>query len=232
MNNIPFKIIFEDDDILVIDKPSGIIVHKANSFYKEKTIVDFVLSKIKDKNKFEKFRPGVVHRLDKETSGLLVIAKNKKSYDRLVLQIQKREIEKRYLVLVWGRISPEIGSIEIPLERGRNYLKVAPKSFGKYAKTDYKVKEYLGNFSLLDVKIITGRTHQIRVHLSSIGFPVVGDKVYSSKKEQKIAEDLGLARQFLHAYKLGFKHPGTGEWLEFESELPADLKKFLSEINY
>lgn len=227
---VPFKIFFEDDEIIVLDKPSGISVHPTSTSYKEKTIVDFVSSKIKNKNQFEKLRPGIVHRLDKDTSGLLIVAKNKESYNNLVKQIKNRAIEKKYLVLVWGRLSPEVGSVEIPLKRGPSYLKVAPRSFGKYARTEYKVTEYLGDFSLLCAKIITGRTHQIRVHLSSIGFPVVGDKLYSSKKEQKMAKELGLGRQFLHALKIGFEHPKTGKWLEFESEIPEDLKIFLGKL--
>ncbi len=230
MKKVPFEIIFEDNDILVIDKPSGISIHPVSLSYKEKTVVDFISSKIKDKNKFEKLRPGVVHRLDKETSGLLVIAKNKKSYDNLVLKIKKREVKKKYLVLVWGKVSPKIGTIKIPLERGVSYLKMAAKSFGKYAKTDYKVKEYLSNFSLLEVQILTGRTHQIRAHFSLIGFPVVGDRVYGSKKNLEIVNKLGLKRQFLHAYFLAFKHPKTEKWLEFRSELSDDLKDFLKNI--
>ncbi|PIZ00627.1 RluA family pseudouridine synthase [bacterium (Candidatus Howlettbacteria) CG_4_10_14_0_8_um_filter_40_9] len=226
--NLKLRIIFEDKDIIVLEKPLGIAVHPAEG-KNSGTLVNALLDKldIEIKNK----RPGIVHRLDKDTTGLLVIAKNEKSLVNLQKQFQDREVEKRYLVLVYGHVYPKHGEINIPIGKGQDKTKRKPAEEGKGSVTKFEVIEYIkhdgAEYTLAEASLITGRTHQIRVHFKSIGFPVVGDKDYSLKKYMALDEKLGLDRQFLHAYKLGFHHPKTGKWVGFVSDLPQDLNDVL-----
>ena len=204
------KIIYEDSDILVVNKPSGLIV---------------------DRETME--TPGhlVVHRLDKETSGLLVFAKVPEALENLQGQFQKREVQKRYLALVHGEVRPRSGTIDKPIGRNpRGTGKFAIVEDGRPSVTKYVTAESYSAHTLLDVEPLTGRTHQIRVHLKSIGHPVVGDKLYASRRQQKEGEKI-INRQFLHAYRLSFTHPVTGEWLVFEVGLPKDLRRVLRMIN-
>ena len=169
-------------------------------------------------------RPGIVHRLDMDTSGVMLVARNRRARENLVEQFKSRSVVKLYLVLVKGHLTPERGVIEAPI--GRDPLqrqRMAIVETGREARTRYKVVKYLDKHTLLDVSPETGRTHQIRVHLVAIGFPVVGDKVYGVKSPH-------LSRQFLHASRLSFKLPSTGEYVEFESPLPEDLERALKEI--
>lgn len=228
---LDLSIVFEDKDIIVLEKPMGIAVHPAED-KDSGTLINALLDKLdlKIKNK----RPGIVHRLDKDTTGLLVIAKNEKSKENIQKQFQKREVEKRYLVLVYGHLFPKHGEINIPIARAQDKTKRKVSDEGKDSVTKYEVLEYITHggveYTLAEVSLITGRTHQIRVHFKSIGFPVVGDKDYSLKKYNAMDKKLGLGRQFLHAHKLGFHHPRTGKWLGFKSDLPKDLNDVLKEL--
>jgi len=218
---IPLTIIYEDEDILVIDKPAGLTVHPAPG-HPSHTLVNAVLAHCPGlvvSN--EPMRPGIVHRLDKDTSGLIVIAKNDFAREYLASQFKSRTVTKGYLVLVKGRLSPEQGIIEAPIGRDpRSRRKMAIVEAGKEASTQYQVRKYLDNYTLVEVTPITGRTHQIRIHLSAIGCPVVGDPVYGIKSAH-------LNRQFIHAYRLGFRLPSTEQYQEFTSPLPVDLEQAL-----
>jgi len=224
---IPLSIIYEDDDLLVIDKPAGLIVHPAPG-HPSHTLVNAILSHFPHLADIsDSPRPGIVHRLDKDTSGVMLVAKNNKSQLNLAEQFRTHSVAKAYLVLVKGHLTPEDGIIEAPLgrdPRNRKRMAVVAETRGKEASTQYHVVEYINNCTLLEVRPQTGRTHQIRVHLSAIGFPVVGDGTYGAKSPY-------LSRQFLHASYLGFKHPSTGESVEFTSQLPPDLEKALQEID-
>ena len=172
----------------------------------------------------DSLRPGIVHRLDKDTSGVMLVAKNNVAQANLVDQFKARLVVKAYLALVKGRLTPENGVIEAPIGRDpRNRKRMAVVAEGREARTEYQVIKYIGDYTLLEVRPQTGRTHQIRVHLSAIGYPVVGDKVYGVKSAY-------LSRQFMHACRLGFKLPSTGKYVEFKSELPPDLAQALENI--
>ncbi len=220
---IPLNIIYEDDDLLVIDKPAGLAVHPAPG-HPAHTLVNAVLSHLSslpDTGDWQ--RPGIVHRLDKDTSGVMLIAKNSDAYQNLTDQFRSRSVVKRYQVLVKGHLSPLDGVIEAPVGRDprhRQRMAVVEESKGREAKTGYHVIEYVGDYTLLEVKPETGRTHQIRVHLKAIGYPVAGDRVYGVKSPH-------LQRQFVHASLLGFKLPSTGDYVEFTSPLPPDLETAL-----
>jgi 23S rRNA pseudouridine1911/1915/1917 synthase len=229
------EIIYEDKDIIVINKPEGMIVHPTSDSNRSGTVVNALFDKI-EKGFGDPLRPGIVHRLDKDTSGLMVVAKNKAAYEALVSMFKKRGVEKHYIALVRGVLDYKEGIIDSPIMRdfrSRKKMGVASDKVGKNAITLYKVikeieiepKSYL---SLLDVEIKTGRTHQIRVHMSAIGHPVVGDKAYGfSGLNKKMKEVYGLNRQFLHACRLSFPHPITRKKLNFEIQLPNDLAKIL-----
>jgi 23S rRNA pseudouridine1911/1915/1917 synthase len=220
---IPLKIIYEDNDLIVVDKPAGLTVHPAPGHYSH-TLVNALLAHIPDLASGEPTRPGIVHRLDKDTSGLIIVAKNETAHMKLADQFKNRTVTKVYRALVQGRLTPEEGIIEADIGRDpRDRKRMAVVNLGRQARTEYKVLQYLANYTLLEVKPRTGRTHQIRVHLAAIGFPVVGDATYGAKSAY-------LSRQFLHAYKLGFRLPSDNEYRQFESPLPADLVQALANI--
>jgi len=221
---IPLNIIYEDDDLLVIDKPAGLTVHPAPGHLSH-TLVNALLSHFPHLADIsDSLRPGIVHRLDKDTSGVMLVAKNSVAQADLVEQFKARSVAKAYLVLVKGHLTPEDGAIEAPIGRDPgNRKRMAVVASGREARTEYRVIRYIADYTLLEVRPETGRTHQIRVHLSAIGFPVVGDKVYGVKSAS-------LSRQFIHASRLGFKLPSTGEYVEFKSELPPDLAEALKNI--
>jgi 23S rRNA pseudouridine1911/1915/1917 synthase len=220
---IPLKIVYEDTDLMVVDKPAGLTVHPAPGHYTH-TLVNAVLAHVPGLQTGESGRPGIVHRLDKDTSGLIVIAKNAAAHMKLARQFKERSVSKVYIALVYGHLAPEEGIIEANIGRHpRDRQRMAVVTEGREAQTDYKVIRYFDNYTLLEVKPRTGRTHQIRVHLAAIGFPIVGDAVYGKKADF-------LGRQFLHAGKLRFKLPSTGQTCEFESPLPADLDSVLNRI--
>jgi 23S rRNA pseudouridine1911/1915/1917 synthase len=218
---IPLTIIYEDGDILVIDKPAGLTVHPAPG-HPIHTLVNAALAHCPGLSmSSDLMRPGIVHRLDKDTSGLMVIAKNDPAREYLAAQFKSRTVTKGYLVLVKGRLSPEQGIIEAPIGRDpHNRRRMAIVEAGKEATTKYQVRKYLDNYTLIEVTPLTGRTHQIRVHLSAIGYPVIGDPIYGIKSAH-------INRQFIHAYRLGFRLPSNKQYQEFTSPLPVDLEQAL-----
>ncbi len=218
------KIVYEDDDLLVIDKPAGLAVHPGAG-RSSHTLVNALLAHCPDLAGIKSsLRPGIVHRLDKDTSGLMMVAKSDVAQASLSSQLKAHTVLKKYLALVNGRLAPLSGAIEAPIGRDpRQRKRMAVVSEGKEARTVYRVVRYLGDYTLVEVTLETGRTHQIRVHLSAIGHPVVGDAVYGKRTPF-------LARPFLHAQILGFKHPRTGQYVEFRSELPAELEEALESI--
>jgi 23S rRNA pseudouridine1911/1915/1917 synthase len=216
---IPLNIIYEDNEIIVIDKPAGITVHPAPG-HPSHTLINAILSHCPELVDIDSSqRPGIVHRLDKDTSGLMVVAKSKSAQLNLAAQMKNRSILKKYMVLVRFRLVPEEGTIDAPIGRHPvNRKKMAVVNRGREARTSYRVLRYLNDYTLVEATLVTGRTHQIRVHFSSIGHPVIGDQVYGHKVSF-------LERQFLHAYLLGFTLPGTGQYKEFRAKMPMDLQQ-------
>jgi 23S rRNA pseudouridine1911/1915/1917 synthase len=221
---MPLKIVYEDNDLIIVDKPAGITVHPAPG-HSSHTLVNAILAHYPDiTGTGDPMRPGIVHRLDKDTSGLLIVAKRASAQQYLINQFKSHSVLKCYLVLVKGRPEPAKGIIEAPIGRDPyNRKRMAVVEEGQYAKTAFIVKEYLDDHALLEVTIETGRTHQIRVHLAAINYPVVGDRVYGVKSPF-------LNRQFVHSYKLGFPLPSDGSYREFISDLPPDLVQAISLI--
>ena len=223
--DIPLKIVYEDNDLMVIDKPAGLTVHPAPG-HPSGTLANAILSHLSYIPDAGDLRPGIVHRLDRDTSGLIIVAKHVVAHANLAAQFKSRSVVKVYQALVKGRLTPETGAIEAPIGRDtgdRKRMAVVGEGEGRSARTKYRVLKYVGNYSLLEVILETGRTHQIRVHLAAIGYPVVGDAVYGSKSPY-------LNRQFLHAALISFNLPSNGERVEFKSELPADLEQALKDI--
>ncbi|MDI3546395.1 MAG: rRNA synthase [Halanaerobiales bacterium] len=221
---IELDILYEDDDIIVVNKPAGLVVHPAPG-NRDNTLVNALLAytdRLSGINGVK--RPGIIHRLDKDTSGALVVAKNDRSHQELVKQFKERKTKKIYHTIVKGKLPYEKGKIDAPIGRNpkqRKKMAVTEKN-SKKAVTYFKVLEYFKDYTYLEVKLETGRTHQIRVHFSYLGHPVVGDEKYSRKKNEP-----GVKRQLLHAYKLGLFHPLSGEWMEFIAPLPDDFQKTL-----
>jgi len=232
--DIPLNIIYEDDDIIIINKPKGMVVHPANGNY-EGTLVNAVMAKCKDSLSGigGEIRPGIVHRLDKDTSGAIIVAKNDKAHVILSEQIKRHEVKKTYIALVRGIIKEDEATINMPIARStKDRKKMAVDSKGKNAITHFKVikrieKSKLKNkYTLLKINIETGRTHQIRVHLSHIGFPIVGDEVYSNGKNE-----FGIHGQCLHAWMLDFKHPITGKQMHIEAKLPQYFEELIDSFD-
>jgi 23S rRNA pseudouridine1911/1915/1917 synthase len=220
---IPLKIVYEDDDLMVVDKPAGLTVHPAPGHYTH-TLANAVLAHVPDIETAGTNRPGIVHRLDKDTSGLIIIAKNHASHMKLADQFKRLTVAKTYQALVQGHLTPVEGVIEASIGRDpRDRQRMAVVSRGREARTEYRALKYIDNFTLLEIRPKTGRTHQIRVHLAAIGFPIVGDATYGAKSDY-------ISRQFLHASRLRFRMPSTGEYREFESRLPPDLVEVLGKI--
>jgi len=223
--DIPLRIIYQDNDLMVVDKPAGITVHPAPG-HPSHTLVNAILAYCPELPGIgDSLRPGIVHRLDKDTSGLMMIAKNDVAQTSLSHQLKNRTVIKKYLALVCGHLSPKQGAIEAPIGRHpRNRKRMAVVSTGREARTQYQAIKYLGDYTLVQVQPETGRTHQIRVHFSAIGHPLYGDPVYGKKSPL-------LGRQFLHAHYLGFRLHPNGEFVEFGSELPAELETVLEHIS-
>ena len=243
--NFKLEIIYEDNDLLVINKPAGIIMHPGAGNY-EKTIVNALMNYCDGNlsNIGDELRPGIVHRIDKDTSGLVVIAKNNMSHENLSKQFNRHSISRIYQLMIWGKLRPQSGRIETLITRSsknRQLMEVGVTR-GKKAITNYKTLEIFENnktptLSLVECKLETGRTHQIRVHMSHKGNNILGDKKYKKKFKKFINIDSNLEnlihklnRQFLHAKTLGFTHPKTGKELEFSSILPQDLEKILKTL--
>lgn len=253
--DIPLEIVHEDEDLIVVNKPSGLVVHPAAG-HAQDTLVNALIAHTDDLSMgFGEERPGIVHRLDKETSGLLVVAKNNAAQEKLAAQFQDRSIHRIYQAVVFGDVKTESGTIQSYLIRHptdrkrfaslrgsdgqiRRQREPEPKS-GKWAVTGYRVLARKHGLSFVELKLQTGRTHQIRVHLSEMGHPLVGDNVYGADRRLKALESpkqrariTGLRRFLLHARELGFIHPRTGETMKFERPWPTDVQDLLREWGF
>ncbi len=222
---VPLAILYEDRDILVVNKPAGLTVYPAPG-HPRHTLMNAVLAHCPEISGIESsVRPGVVHRLDRDTSGAMVVAKNKAAQLHLVAQFKGRRMLKKYQVLVQGHPSPDEGAIEAPIGRHpRDRQRMAIIESGRPSRTLYRVARRFHGYSLVEATLLTGRTHQIRVHFWHRRWPVVGDAVYGVKVDW-------LGRQFVHAWKLGFRLPGSGQYMEFEAPLPADLLEALETVS-
>lgn len=225
---IPLDIVYEDKSLLVINKPAGLSVHPTSFTQKGTTLVNALIKRLQIKEKG--LRPGIVHRLDKDTSGLMVIAKTKASLDFLQKELRNKKFIKKYFLLVYGKLTPKEGEIKIPLSKVA--LKTKPSSGGAYAETHFKVKKYFNHSTLVEATLITGKTHQLRVHFASIGYPIMGDDIYAPPKVRQESSRLGLKRQFLHSFYLAFVHPVTKKRVEFSSPLPYSLKKIINQLKF
>lgn len=224
---IPLDVVYEDEDLIVINKPAGLVVHPSHG-HRKGTLVNAILAHCPDLAGINgTLRPGIVHRLDKDTSGLIIVAKNDAAQQSLQRQFKRREVRKTYLALVEGRLEPERGLIEAPVGRDPHHRKrmAVVARGGREARTEYRVLETLADHTLVEVHPLTGRTHQVRVHFASLGHPLVGDPVYGFRRQR-----LGLGRQFLHAWKLGFHLPSSGRPIELTAELPQDLRRVLEQL--
>jgi 23S rRNA pseudouridine1911/1915/1917 synthase len=228
--DLPLKILYEDAGVVVVDKPAGMVVH-AGAGHSRGTLVNALLHHFGPLSSINgELRPGIVHRLDRETSGVLVVARNDKAHQVLARQFHDREVEKVYLALVHGRMRQAQGRVTNPISRDpvRRTRMTAKLSNGRQALTEYRLIEQFERLSYLEVRIGTGRTHQIRVHLSSLHHPVVGDRLYGAPAQ--IPGLPVLHRFFLHAHRLRFRSPSTGEWISVESSLPDELEVFLTAV--
>ena len=222
--DIPLDVIYEDSDILVVNKQKGLVVHPGNG-NPDGTLVNAIMARCKDSLSGigGEIRPGIVHRIDKDTSGLLIIAKNDKAHINVSEQIKNHEVKKTYIALVRGNVRENQATIDMPIARStKDRTKMAVSKTGKNAVTHIKVLERFNEYTLLEVNIETGRTHQIRVHMSQIGYPIVGDYVYSNGKNP-----FGVEGQMLHSARLEFIHPISGEKMSLEAKLPEYFEKVL-----
>jgi 23S rRNA pseudouridine1911/1915/1917 synthase len=224
-DSVPVKVVHADDDVIVVDKAAGVVVHPGAG-NETGTLVNGLLSRFPEiASVGESHRPGIVHRLDIGTTGLLVVARSQPAYERLVEMLADRDVSRRYIALVWGRPDAPTGVIDAPIGRDpRDPLRMAVVASGREARTSYRVIESFDepSVSLVECELETGRTHQIRVHLQAIGHPVVGDPSYGGARAPFV-----LGRPFLHAAELAFEHPVTGREMRFTSPLPADLQTIL-----
>ena len=226
--DIPLDIVYEDEDIIVVNKPKGMVVHPANG-NPDGTLVNAIMAHCKGSLSGigGEIRPGIVHRLDKDTSGLLIVAKNDKAHINMSEQIKNREVKKIYIALVRGVVPENEATINMRNRRStKDRKKMAVRKDGKQAITHFNVLKRYAYYTLLEVKIHTGRTHQIRVHMEEIGHPVVGDMVYSNGKNE-----FGVQGQMLHAKSLDFKHPITGKQMHLEAEVPEGFVFVLNQLD-
>ena len=223
--NLPIEVVYEDDDVLVVNKPSGMVVHPAPGHYQD-TLVNALMYHIQSlSDGSHPTRPGIVHRIDKDTSGLLMVAKNNFAHDQLAKELQAKKTERTYYALVEGVIKNKSGRIQAPIKRDpQNRKQMAVLADGKHAITHFEVLEQFEKTTLIKCRLETGRTHQIRVHMKYIGHPVVNDPIYGHS-----FDDFG---QFLHAKTLGFTHPKTKKWLIFDSELPKEFENYLASLRH
>lgn len=225
--DIPLDIVYEDNDILVVNKQKGLVVHPGNG-NPDGTLVNAIMNHCKESLSGigGEVRPGIVHRLDKDTSGILIIAKNDKAHINISEQIKNHEVKKTYIALVRGIVRENMATIDMPIARSnKDRTKMAVSKNGKNAITHIKVLERFKEFTLLEVNIETGRTHQIRVHLSEIGYPIVGDYVYSNGKNP-----FNVVGQMLHSMRIEFKHPVTNKQMKLEAELPEYFEEILTSL--
>ncbi|WP_337983312.1 RluA family pseudouridine synthase [Lysinibacillus sp. C5.1] len=223
--NLDLEIVYEDADVLVVNKPKGMVVHPAPG-HLTGTLVNGLMYHCTDLSGINGImRPGIVHRIDKDTSGLLMVAKNDKAHESLVEQLVNKTVTRKYTALVHGHIAHDKGTIDAPIGRDqKDRQKQAVVDKGKHAVTHFQVIERFGDYTLVECRLETGRTHQIRVHMQYIGFPLVGDPKYGPRKT------MDFGGQVLHAGVLGFTHPTTGEYMEFEAPLPVDYVQILDEL--
>ncbi|NOV03395.1 RluA family pseudouridine synthase [Paenibacillus planticolens] len=224
--DIPLNVVYEDGDVIVINKQRGLVVHPAPGHYSG-TLVNALMHHCKDLSGINgELRPGIVHRIDKDTSGLIMSAKNDKAHASLAEQLKAHTVNRKYIALVHGNLQHDQGTIDAPIGRDshdRKMYTVTEKN-SKHAVTHFVVLERFGDFTLVELKLETGRTHQIRVHMKFIGHPLVGDPMYGKSK------GMLMDGQALHAAILGFEHPRTGEWLQFEAPIPSDMEHLLQTI--
>ncbi len=222
--DIPIQIIYEDNDLLVVNKPRGMVVHPAHGHYQD-TLVNALLYKVKDLSGIGgELRPGIVHRLDKDTTGLLVVAKNDFSHQKLSEQLKNRTLKRVYWALCEGEIPWDEKRVELPMARHPVYRKkMAIVYGGKISITNFKVLERFKGYTLVSASLETGRTHQVRLHLFHLGFPIVGDEIYG-----RIDKRFGIKGQLLHAKEISFIHPRTSERMSFSTPLPSDFERVLS----
>lgn len=233
--NVPLNILYEDDSILILNKPANIVVHPGAG-NPSATLVNALLYHCEYLSTIGgELRQGIVHRLDKGTSGVMVIAKDNQAHQSLAVQFKEHKVKKKYLAFVWGNVEKDSGTIDIAIGRHAfNRKEISPVTKrGRMAVTHYRVMERFGYITLLELDLETGRTHQIRVHLSSIRYPVLGDPVYGKRRPpeslpKRVADSVkGLKRQALHASRLGFNHPVTNTYMEFTSPIPEDMDRLL-----
>ena len=224
--DIPIDIMYEDKDVIVVNKPQGMVVHPGPGNYNG-TLVNALLYHCSNLSSINGvIRPGIVHRIDKDTSGVLVIAKNDEAHNKLSNQLKEHSMKREYYAIVEGRLKNDNGIINRPIGRNKkDRLKMGIVEDGKHAVTHYYVLERYNGYTLVKCVLETGRTHQIRVHMASIGFPLVGDPLYGFKKQK-----FNLRGQVLHAKTLGFIHPSTNEYMEFNSELPEYFKELIEKL--
>ena len=226
--DIDVQIIYEDNDIVVVNKPKGLVVHPGNG-NEDGTLVNAMMHICKESLSGigGEIRPGIVHRLDKDTSGVLIVAKNDFSHINLSERIKNHEVQKTYIALVRGNVKANEATIDMPIGRSlKDRKKMSVRKDGKKAVTHFKVLKRYNNYTLLEVKIETGRTHQIRVHLSEIGYPIIGDYIYSNGKNE-----FGIEGQCLHSYNIKFKHPTTGKNMDLTAELPEYFSRVISYLD-
>ena len=234
--DIPLEILHEDEEVVVVNKPAGLVVHPAAGVHSG-TLANALAFHFGQLAGGGSSRPGIVHRLDRDTSGVIVVAKTARAHESLSDQFRERTVFKSYVALVHGATKEEKGKIEEPLARDpRNRTRMAVVRSGRAALSLWRVRQRFTRFTLLDVQIKTGRTHQIRVHLAWIKHPVVGDETYGGGRDKTIADPrlrarvAALGRQFLHAERLGFHHPADGEWMSFTAPLPPELSEFVEAL--
>ncbi len=230
--DIPLTIVYEDDDLLIVDKPAGLVVHPAAGHHDGDTLVNALLARAGGADYggiAGVARPGIVHRLDRDTSGLLMVAKHDKAQSSLMSQLKARRVRKTYQALVQGSVSAAVGRIEAPIGRDpkhRTRMAVVPD--GRPSTTGYRVRERFADWTLLELDLITGRTHQIRVHLHAIGHPIAGDPVYGTGTSRRGPD--GLERLFLHAWRLELASPSDGHLIRAEAPLPGELQRVIDEL--
>ena len=222
--DINITVVYQDADLVVVDKPAGLSVHPGPG-HPDQTLVNGLLALCPDiRGIGGEIRPGIVHRLDKDTSGLLMVAKTQEAHTGLSNQIRDRTVQKGYLALVEGAPSPGSGTVDVPIGRDpRRRTRMAVTPGGRESRTGYRLLEQVGEYSLLELQLLTGRTHQARVHMAWLGHPLLGDALYGKRSPL-------LDRHFLHAFRLAFSHPATGEPLEFRSPLPRELEDALEAV--
>jgi 23S rRNA pseudouridine1911/1915/1917 synthase len=232
--DLPLDVLCVDDDFVIVNKPAGMVVH-AGAGHARGTLVNALLHRLgKLSEAGGALRPGIVHRLDRETSGAMVVARNDKAHEHLSEQFRSRNVRKIYVALVHGKMPSDSGTITLPISRdpNRRTRMTARAKKGRHARTDWRAIARLDGYTLVELALHTGRTHQIRAHFSAIGHPVVGDTLYGAPRNLRVGKRTLplLERNFLHAARIGFSHPSSGEWVEVRAPLPQDLRVYFDQL--